>query len=120
VPEDAATGEIRKAFWKTSLLVHPDKCKHSSAAAAFDAVKKAAEVLMSKDSRNKVDEAKRKEEESKTTAQVLAELERDRQWRIAQGTATEEDMRCVFSGYTVFTSEAARMGRALSQFRLPW
>lgn len=93
VAEDAATSEIRKAFWKASLLVHPDKCKHKSAAAAFDAVKKAAEALMSSESRDKVDAGKRKNEENKIAAQVMDELERDRQWRIAQGTATEEDLR---------------------------
>jgi curved DNA-binding protein CbpA len=106
VAEDAATGEIRKAFWKTSLLVHPDKCKHSNAAAAFDAVKKAAEALMSSESRHKVDAAKRKAEENKMAVQVMEELERDRQWRIAQGTATEEDMRCEFAKYIDFQNSA--------------
>ena len=109
VAEDATTGEIRKAFWKASLLVHPDKCKHSSAAATFDAVKKAAEALMSADSRDKVDAGKRKTEEDKVAAQVMEELERDRQWRIAQGTATEEDMRyAMLDDYSILYRHAVQ------------
>lgn len=98
VVEDAATSEVRKAFWRSSLLVHPDKCKHKNAAMAFDAVKKAAEVLMDADARSRVDAAKRKAAEDEITSQVVQELERDRQWRIAQGTATEEDLRCSCEG----------------------
>lgn len=94
VPQDAPTSGIRKAFWKASLLVHPDKCKHRSAAAAFNAVKKAAEALMNAESRDKVDAGKRKAQEQMMDAQVLQELDRDRQWRIAQGTATAEDLQC--------------------------
>jgi hypothetical protein len=32
---------VKKAFWKLSLMVHPDKCDHPQAAEAFDLVKKA-------------------------------------------------------------------------------
>jgi hypothetical protein len=33
---DATVEEIRKQYRKVSLLVHPDKCSHPQAAAAFD------------------------------------------------------------------------------------
>jgi hypothetical protein len=33
---DATPDEIKKQFRKLSLLVHPDKCSHPQAAAAFD------------------------------------------------------------------------------------
>lgn len=33
---DAAPEEVRKQFRKLSLMVHPDKCKHPQASAAFD------------------------------------------------------------------------------------
>ena len=33
---DATPEEVRKAFRKASLAVHPDKCKHAQAADAFE------------------------------------------------------------------------------------
>lgn len=38
-------GACRKAYWRLSLLVHPDKCVHPGAAEAFQAVSKAATLL---------------------------------------------------------------------------
>lgn len=81
-------------FWRISLLVHPDKCQHEGAAAAFNAVKKAAEVLMNAEARQELDERKRKQAEGNLDRQVAAELEKERQWRLVQGTATAEDLKC--------------------------
>ena len=36
---------VKKAFWRLSLLIHPDKCQHPRANDAFQAVTKAAEAL---------------------------------------------------------------------------
>lgn len=33
---DCTVDEVRRQFRKVSLLVHPDKCDHPQAAAAFD------------------------------------------------------------------------------------
>ncbi len=33
---DAPFEDVRKQFRKLSLMVHPDKCKHPQASAAFD------------------------------------------------------------------------------------
>lgn len=96
VPATATVPEVRKKFWRISLLVHPDKCRHEGAATAFDAVKKAAEILMDATSRNDLDERKRKQAEADLDQQVAAELEKDRLWRVAQGTATAEDLKYAF------------------------
>ena len=105
VPETATASEVRKKFWRVSLLVHPDKCRHECAANAFDAVKKAAEALLDAGTRHGIDERKRKEANTQLDQQVAAELEKERQWRVAQGTATAEDLRsgCLW-GFRIDTS----------------
>jgi DnaJ family protein C protein 8 len=42
---DATEDDIRRAFRKVSLMVHPDKCKHEKAKAAFDAIGQAQQLL---------------------------------------------------------------------------
>ena len=42
---DATEDDIRRAFRKVSLMVHPDKCKHPNAKAAFDAIGQAQQLL---------------------------------------------------------------------------
>ncbi len=42
---DAGEDDIRRAFRKVSLLVHPDKCKHDKSKAAFDAIGQAQQLL---------------------------------------------------------------------------
>ena len=36
---------VKKTFWRLSLLIHPDKCRHPRANDVFQAVTKAAEAL---------------------------------------------------------------------------
>ena len=44
--EPAATsGEIKKRYWRLSLLIHPDKCAHPRANNAFQAVSKVSKDL---------------------------------------------------------------------------
>jgi curved DNA-binding protein CbpA len=38
-------GEIKKRYWRLSLLIHPDKCDHPQANDAFQAVTAAAKEL---------------------------------------------------------------------------
>ena len=45
VDPTASAGEIKKRFWKLSLLVHPDKCSHPRAKDAFDVVSRTAKSL---------------------------------------------------------------------------
>lgn len=44
-PAGISAGDMKKRYWKLSLLVHPDKCAHPGAAAAFQALSKAAALL---------------------------------------------------------------------------
>jgi curved DNA-binding protein CbpA len=41
VKPDSSASEIKKRYWKVSLLVHPDKCAHPQAQQAFTVLNKA-------------------------------------------------------------------------------
>lgn len=43
--KDCKSGEVKKRYWKLSLLIHPDKCDHVRAQDAFNAVSQAAKDL---------------------------------------------------------------------------
>lgn len=58
----AGAGEIKKAYWKLSLLVHPDKCSHPSAGDAFQALAAARDTLSDPAKRAEVDDAVLEEE----------------------------------------------------------
>lgn len=45
VKPDAKASEVKKRYWRLSLLIHPDKCDHPRANDAFNAVNKAAKDL---------------------------------------------------------------------------
>lgn len=57
-PAATATGDIRKRYWRLSLLVHPDKCAAPGAAEAFQAVSAAATLLQDEAGRKGVDAAR--------------------------------------------------------------
>ena len=89
----APTKDIKKRYWKVSLLIHPDKCNHPQAAVAFQAVAAAAQILQDTAGRAAVDERREAAELQRFTAEYTAQQERERQWRIAQGKGTAEDLR---------------------------
>ena len=43
--QDCQAGEVKRRYWKLSLLIHPDKCTHPRAQDAFNAVSQAAKNL---------------------------------------------------------------------------
>lgn len=45
VEPEATSGEIKKRYWRLSLLIHPDKCAHPRANDAFQAVSKVSKDL---------------------------------------------------------------------------
>ena len=45
VEPTATSGEIKKRYWRLSLLIHPDKCAHPRANDAFQAVSKVSKDL---------------------------------------------------------------------------
>ena len=91
---DASATEVKKRFWRVSLLIHPDKCSHAQAGAAFDAVKKAAQALQDSGARAELDAQRHAAADAELDRAVMAELERERQWRVLQGKGTAEDLKC--------------------------
>lgn len=45
VQPTATSAEIKKQYWRLSLLIHPDKCAHPRANDAFQAVSKVSKDL---------------------------------------------------------------------------
>ncbi len=45
VDRDAKGQDVKKRYWRLSLLIHPDKCDHPRAQDAFNAVSQAAKDL---------------------------------------------------------------------------
>lgn len=94
VPPAATNAEVRKRFWRASLLVHPDKCAHASAGRAFDAIRGAAHALQDDAARQGLDASRAAAEGAELDRQAAAELEMERRWRVLQGKATAADLRC--------------------------
>ncbi|KAK9869043.1 hypothetical protein WJX84_007358 [Apatococcus fuscideae] len=85
-------GTVKKAFWRLSLLVHPDKCRHPRANDVFQAVTKAAEALQDGGERAKVLQRKEDERVRKLELEAAEGDERARQWRVVKGEATADDL----------------------------
>jgi len=83
-PEDVA-GVVKKAFWKLSLMVHPDKCDHPHAADAFDLVKKAHTCLADPSERSIIDGAREERTHREGFNEWLAEERQKAAWRKLQG-----------------------------------
>lgn len=91
LPHDVTSADVRKRYFKLSLTVHPDKCEHPRAKDAFHAVDLATKLLRDENQRKQLDAALEHCQLQKDAAAHMEDLERERQWRIAKGTATEED-----------------------------
>ncbi|KAK4359087.1 hypothetical protein RND71_021316 [Anisodus tanguticus] len=82
---------MKKRYWKLSLMVHPDKCTHPEAHQAFVKLNKAYKDLQDPDKRKVLDEKiKRKEEEEEIKADLQA-MREAAQWRRLQGISMEGD-----------------------------
>ncbi|XP_058091155.1 uncharacterized protein LOC131237424 [Magnolia sinica] len=76
---------IKKKYWKLSLMVHPDKCSHPQAHQAFVILNKAFKELQDPEKRKATDEKIRLKEEQE---EFMAELKVRREaahWRRLQG-----------------------------------
>ncbi|KAL4855003.1 DnaJ subfamily C member 14 [Chlorella vulgaris] len=89
---ELAAGEVKKRYWRLSLLIHPDKCDHPRAHDAFQAVTAAAKELQDSELRSKVDARRQEAELRREFVAQAAVAERARQWRMARGEATAEDL----------------------------
>ncbi|XP_021896003.1 uncharacterized protein LOC110813255 [Carica papaya] len=82
---------IKKKYWKLSLLVHPDKCSHPQAHQAFILLNKAFKELQDPDRRKALDEKiKLKEEQEEFKAELQA-MQEAAKWRRLQGISMEGD-----------------------------
>ena len=76
-----SNAELKKMYWKLSLVIHPDKCDDPCAAAAFDASKKAYETLKDETQRKALDE-KRKSAKDREEFEAWLKNEREKAiWR---------------------------------------
>ncbi|XP_074561431.1 uncharacterized protein LOC141817696 [Curcuma longa] len=82
---------IKKRYWKLSLLVHPDKCTHPQAHQAFVLLNQAFKDLQDPDKRKSLDDKiKQREEEEEMKLELRALLEAA-EWRKSQGISMVGD-----------------------------
>ena len=109
--------DIKKRYWRLSLLIHPDKCPHPDANTAFKAVSIAAQTLQDSLKRAEVDKRRENEEMHRFTREFAAQQQRERQWRIARNQATKEDLEAMTAQNT--NNAGARGGREAWMTELP-
>ncbi|KAM7507596.1 hypothetical protein LguiA_018049 [Lonicera macranthoides] len=82
---------IKKRYWKLSLMVHPDKCSHPQAQEAFVKLNKAFKDLQDPDKRKAMDDKIKQKEEQESLKAELKEMREAAQWRRLQGISMEGD-----------------------------
>ncbi|GLU16396.1 hypothetical protein SLE2022_328320 [Rubroshorea leprosula] len=82
---------IKKRYWKLSLLVHPDKCPHPQAHQAFIILNKAFKELQDPDKRKAMDDKIKLKEEQEAFKAELRAMREAAQWRRLQGISMEGD-----------------------------
>lgn len=91
VNQNRSAENIKKRYWKISLLVHPDKCSHPQAHQAFIKLNKAFKELQDPEKKKALDEKiKFKEEQEKFKVELRA-MREAAQWRRSQGISMEGD-----------------------------
>ncbi|KAK7279718.1 hypothetical protein RJT34_24775 [Clitoria ternatea] len=91
VNHNMSSDNIKKRYWKISLLVHPDKCPHPQAHQAFIKLNKAFKELQDPEKRKAMDDKiklKQEQEEMKAELKVMREAAL---WRRSQGISLEGD-----------------------------
>ncbi|CAI5490438.1 unnamed protein product, partial [Closterium sp. Naga37s-1] len=87
----AGDSEIKKRYWKASLLVHPDKCSHPRAQEAFLRLNDAVNRLKDPSKRSVVDAEIAAREERKEMEAELKALREAAEWRKLRGEALPGD-----------------------------
>jgi curved DNA-binding protein CbpA len=80
-----SSDNIKKRYWKLSLLVHPDKCPHPSAQEAFVKLNNAFKDLQDPEKRGVIDEKIKKKEEMEQFEVELKAMREAAEWRRLQG-----------------------------------
>ncbi|KAF5742593.1 hypothetical protein HS088_TW09G00644 [Tripterygium wilfordii] len=88
---DTSMNNIKKRYWKLSLLVHPDKCPHPQAHQAFIILNKAFKELQDPDKRKMLDEKIKAEDEKEQFKAELRAMREAARWRQLQGISMEGD-----------------------------
>ncbi|KAF8670788.1 hypothetical protein HU200_050459 [Digitaria exilis] len=86
-----STDNMKKRYWKLSLLVHPDKCPHPSAQEAFVKLNNAFKDLQDPDKRGAIDEKIKKKEEMEQFEIEHKAMREAAEWRRLQGISLEGD-----------------------------
>ncbi|KAJ0985774.1 hypothetical protein J5N97_004130 [Dioscorea zingiberensis] len=82
---------IKKRYWKLSLMVHPDKCSHPQAHQAFVILNQAFKDLQDADKRKAIDDKIKLKEEQEQFEVELKALREAARWRQLQGISLEGD-----------------------------
>ncbi|BFG41118.1 hypothetical protein CerSpe_273920 [Prunus speciosa] len=89
--QNMSAENIKKRYWKMSLLVHPDKCSHPQAQQAFVKLNKAFKELQDPDKRKVLDDKIKLKEEHERFKVELKAMREAAQWRKLQGISMEGD-----------------------------
>ncbi|KAJ3695672.1 hypothetical protein LUZ60_001049 [Juncus effusus] len=86
-----APDNMKKKYWKLSLLVHPDKCSHPHAQQAFVILNKAFKDLQDPNIRGAIDDKLKAKDEQEKFEVELKSMREAAQWRKLQGITMEGD-----------------------------
>ncbi|EPS73281.1 hypothetical protein M569_01475, partial [Genlisea aurea] len=91
VNKNMAAENLKKRYWKLSLMVHPDKCSHPQAHLAFVKLNKAFKDLQDPNVRKSLDDKIKQKEEHEAFQAELKQMREAAQWRRLQGISIEGD-----------------------------
>ncbi|RZB44436.1 uncharacterized protein LOC114403889 [Glycine soja] len=91
VNHNMSSDNIKKKYWKMSLLVHPDKCSHPQAHQAFIKLNKAFKELQDPEKRKAMDEKIKFKQEQEQFQAELKTMREAALWRRSQGISMEGD-----------------------------
>ncbi|KAL0314197.1 UNVERIFIED_CONTAM: Chaperone protein DnaJ 2 [Sesamum angustifolium] len=91
VNKNMSPENMKKRYWKLSLIVHPDKCSHPQAHQAFVKLNKAFKDLQDPDKRKALDDKIKLKEEQEAFQVELKAMREAAQWRRLQGISMEGD-----------------------------
>ncbi|KAI3464401.1 hypothetical protein Pfo_021064 [Paulownia fortunei] len=91
VNKNMSAVNMKKRYWKLSLMVHPDKCSHPQAHQAFVKLNKAFKDLQDPDKRKALDDKIKLKEEQEAFQAELKVMREAAQWRRLQGISMEGD-----------------------------
>ncbi|CAN8246761.1 unnamed protein product [Cochlearia groenlandica] len=91
VNHNMAADNMKKRYWKLSLLVHPDKCSHPQAKEAFVLLNKAFKELQDPEKRKAMDDKIKLKEEQEAFKAELRSMQEAAKWRRSQGISMDGD-----------------------------